>query len=128
MEGKRGALYSMQYSGSPLLAKRAAFVGHQVAWHRMGTQSEVEPVESSREPMEDQAQEPERMMEDQIGVGRVHQRKPGSQAHFCITCSFPVAVFGRLYPCLHAFCIACASDMADCYMWVLCCHLPDQLG
>jgi hypothetical protein len=58
----------------------------------------------------------EQQTEEPAGVGHIHQRKAGSQAHFCITCSFPVAVFGRLYPCLHAFCIACASEMSDCYM------------
>jgi E3 ubiquitin-protein ligase Hakai len=62
------------------------------------------------------AQGTEQQSEEAAGVGHIHQRKAGTQAHFCITCSFPVAVFGRLYPCLHAFCIACASEMSDCYM------------
>ena len=57
-------------------------------------------------------------MEEQepMSIGFVHDRKTGDKAHFCICCSFPVAIFGRLYPCLHAYCLACASDMDSCFM------------
>ncbi len=51
-----------------------------------------------------------------VTFGAVVERKPGSKTHFCITCAFPVAVFGRLYPCLHAYCLTCATDMQTCFM------------
>ncbi len=34
--------------------------------------------------------------------------------HFCISCEFPIAVYGRVWPCLHVFCLSCAADMAKC--------------
>jgi hypothetical protein len=49
-------------------------------------------------------------------LGTLVDRRPGQRTHFCITCACPVAVYGRLYPCLHAYCLACASDMAACFM------------
>ncbi|KAG1668311.1 hypothetical protein FOA52_011208 [Chlamydomonas sp. UWO 241] len=52
------------------------------------------------------------------GVGHVVPRVTGDKSHFCICCSFPILVYGRLYPCLHAFCLACATDMSGCFM----CH------
>jgi hypothetical protein len=36
--------------------------------------------------------------------------------HFCISCSFPIATYGRLYPCLHTYCLVCATDMERCNM------------
>jgi hypothetical protein len=43
----------------------------------------------------------------------------GSKVHMCIQCDFPVAVYGRIWPCLHAFCLCCASDMAKCSLCAL---------
>ena len=40
----------------------------------------------------------------------------GRRIHFCCACSMPAAIFGRLYPCLHAFCLTCASDMEGCFV------------
>jgi hypothetical protein len=49
-------------------------------------------------------------------LGYVHQRALGDKTHFCITCSFPIATYGRLYPCLHTYCLVCATDMERCFM------------
>jgi hypothetical protein len=46
----------------------------------------------------------------------IHPRKPGSKVHFCSSCVFPIAQYGRLLPCMHAFCLSCATDMVTCYM------------
>jgi hypothetical protein len=58
----------------------------------------------------------EAMTEPEASFGSLVQRAPGNKVHLCISCNFPVAVFGRLYPCLHAYCLACASDMATCFL------------
>lgn len=50
------------------------------------------------------------------GLGHSRPRKPGDKAHFCISCSFPVSTFGRLYPCLHTYCLVCATDMTACHV------------
>lgn len=55
-------------------------------------------------------------MEEPCSIGHVQRRLPGDRSHFCVSCSFPIAVYGRLYPCLHAFCLACASDMEECFL------------
>jgi len=52
-------------------------------------------------------------------VGHIHERRGGDKTHFCVSCSLPIAVYGRLQPCLHAFCLSCASDMDGCFLWVL---------
>ncbi len=53
----------------------------------------------------------------QAGTGALEGK--GSRVHMCIQCDFPVAVYGRIWPCLHAFCLCCASDMAKCSLCVL---------
>lgn len=55
-------------------------------------------------------------MEAPTQLGYVHRRSMGDKTHFCITCSFPVATYGRLYPCLHTYCLVCATDMERCHM------------
>jgi hypothetical protein len=45
-------------------------------------------------------------------LGYVQRRS----THFCISCSFPIATYGRLYPCLHTYCLVCATDMERCNM------------
>ncbi|KAG6532775.1 E3 ubiquitin-protein ligase HAKAI homolog [Zingiber officinale] len=49
-------------------------------------------------------------------VGRRSRRSPGDRVHFCIRCDFPVAIYGRLVPCEHVFCLACARSDASCYL------------
>lgn len=78
-----------------------------------------QPAVAQDEWLEDKAQDDEGVQQEEEQVyyiGSLHQRKPGDRTHFCISCSFPVAVFGRIYPCLHAYCLACASDMSSCFM------------
>ena len=53
---------------------------------------------------------------DATPAGYVHERRGGDKTHFCVACSFPIAVYGRLQPCLHAFCLSCASDMDGCFL------------
>jgi hypothetical protein len=38
------------------------------------------------------------------------------RAHACVVCDFPIAAYGRLMPCLHAFCLQCASTLPVCYL------------
>ena len=49
-------------------------------------------------------------------IGYVQARKPGDKTHFCVGCSFPIAIYGRLHPCFHTFCLACATDMDSCFV------------
>ena len=39
--------------------------------------------------------------------------------HVCINCDYPIAIYGRIWPCLHAFCLSCASEMAKCSLCAL---------
>lgn len=39
--------------------------------------------------------------------------------HVCINCEYPIAIYGRIWPCLHAFCLSCASEMAKCSLCAL---------
>ncbi len=57
------------------------------------------------------------------GVPR--DRKPGSKVHVCIKCDTPIAVYGVLHPCKHAFCFSCATEMGStCY---LCFRAVDEI-
>ncbi len=48
---------------------------------------------------------------DVPGAGlRVQEGK----VHFCILCEYPVAVYGRVWPCLHSYCLSCASSLPSC--------------
>jgi hypothetical protein len=40
------------------------------------------------------------------------------KTHFCVTCRAPIAAYGRLLPCMHTYCLCCATDMARCFMCV----------
>eukprot|EP01105_Mastigella_eilhardi_P000595 TRINITY_DN10695_c0_g1_i1.p2 TRINITY_DN10695_c0_g1~~TRINITY_DN10695_c0_g1_i1.p2 ORF type:complete len:130 (-),score=29.13 TRINITY_DN10695_c0_g1_i1:4-393(-) len=41
-------------------------------------------------------------------VGKLQARVPGGPPHLCRTCHRPIAVYGRILPCLHVFCYSCA--------------------
>ncbi|CAD5191021.1 E3 ubiquitin-protein ligase HAKAI homolog [Musa acuminata AAA Group] len=47
-------------------------------------------------------------------VGRRSRRNLGERVHFCVRCDFPIAMYGRLVPCEHAFCLTCARSDASC--------------
>ncbi|KAL4198031.1 hypothetical protein AMTRI_Chr03g138160 [Amborella trichopoda] len=49
-------------------------------------------------------------------VGRRSRRLLGERIHFCVRCDFPIAIYGRLSPCEHAFCLACARSDSSCYL------------
>nr|CAD1830728.1 unnamed protein product [Ananas comosus var. bracteatus] len=49
-------------------------------------------------------------------VGRRHRRQAGEKVHFCVRCDLPIAIYGRLTPCEHAFCLTCARSEASCYL------------
>ncbi|KAI7735242.1 hypothetical protein M8C21_028373 [Ambrosia artemisiifolia] len=49
-------------------------------------------------------------------VGRRSRRPLGERVHFCVQCDFPIAVYGRLIPCEHAFCLDCARSDSICYL------------
>jgi hypothetical protein len=48
--------------------------------------------------------------------GRLVAPGPGARAHFCVACDSPIAVYGHLIPCMHTYCLACATDMPVCLM------------
>jgi hypothetical protein len=48
--------------------------------------------------------------------GRLGPRTPGARVHICIACDAPVAVYGHLLPCMHTYCLACATDMPACFV------------
>ncbi|CAH8338202.1 unnamed protein product [Eruca vesicaria subsp. sativa] len=49
-------------------------------------------------------------------VGRRSRRQVGERVHFCVRCDFPIAIYGRLSPCDHAFCLECARSDSICYL------------
>jgi E3 ubiquitin-protein ligase Hakai len=49
-------------------------------------------------------------------AGQLDPRLRGRRTHACVCCDFPIAVYGRCAPCLHAFCLTCAAGMAQCIM------------
>ncbi|XP_039055825.1 E3 ubiquitin-protein ligase HAKAI homolog isoform X2 [Hibiscus syriacus] len=49
-------------------------------------------------------------------VGRRSRRQLGERVHFCVRCEFPIAIYGRLSPCEHAFCLDCARSDSICYL------------
>lgn len=49
-------------------------------------------------------------------VGRRSRRHLGERVHFCVRCDYPIAVYGRLSPCEHAFCLECARSESICYL------------
>lgn len=49
-------------------------------------------------------------------VGRKSRRHLGERVHFCVRCDFPIAIYGRLSPCEHAFCLDCARSDSICYL------------
>ncbi|KAL0338229.1 UNVERIFIED_CONTAM: E3 ubiquitin-protein ligase HAKAI [Sesamum angustifolium] len=50
-------------------------------------------------------------------VGRRSRRQLGERVHFCVRCDFPIAIYGRLSPCEHAFCLDCARSDSLCYLF-----------
>ncbi|KAL9242988.1 hypothetical protein vseg_016933 [Gypsophila vaccaria] len=49
-------------------------------------------------------------------IGRRSRRQLAERVHFCVRCDFPIAVYGRLSPCDHAFCLDCARSDSICYL------------
>ncbi|KAI3830297.1 hypothetical protein L1987_04435 [Smallanthus sonchifolius] len=49
-------------------------------------------------------------------AGRRSRRLNGGRVHFCVQCDFPIAIYGRLVPCEHAFCLDCARSDSICYL------------
>ncbi|KAF5198779.1 E3 ubiquitin-protein ligase hakai-like protein [Thalictrum thalictroides] len=49
-------------------------------------------------------------------AGRRSRRHLGERVHFCVCCDFPIAIYGRLSPCEHAFCLDCARSDSSCYL------------
>lgn len=49
-------------------------------------------------------------------VGRRSRRQLAERVHFCVRCDFPIAIYGRLSPCEHAFCLDCARSDSICYL------------
>lgn len=49
-------------------------------------------------------------------IGRRSRRQLGERVHFCVRCDFPIAIYGRLSPCEHAFCLDCARSDSICYL------------
>ncbi|XP_078440074.1 RING/U-box superfamily protein [Wolffia australiana] len=49
-------------------------------------------------------------------IGRRSRRHLGERVHFCVCCDHPIAVYGRLMPCEHAFCLTCARSDSSCYL------------
>ncbi|KAJ9565415.1 hypothetical protein OSB04_001381 [Centaurea solstitialis] len=49
-------------------------------------------------------------------IGRRSRRPLGERVHFCVQCDFPIAIYGRLIPCEHAFCLDCARSDSICYL------------
>ncbi|KAG4936802.1 hypothetical protein JHK82_051020 [Glycine max] len=49
-------------------------------------------------------------------LGRRSRRQLGERVHFCVRCDFPIAIYGRLIPCEHAFCLDCARSDSMCYL------------
>ncbi|KAI9152862.1 hypothetical protein LWI28_002264 [Acer negundo] len=49
-------------------------------------------------------------------VGRRSRRQLGERVHFCVGCDFPIAIYGRLNPCEHVFCLDCARSDSICYL------------
>ncbi|KAL8154457.1 hypothetical protein V2J09_012217 [Rumex salicifolius] len=47
-------------------------------------------------------------------VGRRSRRQLGERVHFCVRCDFPIAIYGRLTPCEHVFCLDCARSDSIC--------------
>lgn len=49
-------------------------------------------------------------------VGRRSRRQLGERVHFCVHCDLPIAVYGRLSPCDHVFCLDCARSDSFCFI------------
>ncbi|KAJ1694136.1 hypothetical protein LUZ63_010834 [Rhynchospora breviuscula] len=49
-------------------------------------------------------------------IGRRSRRPLGERVHICSRCDFPIAIYGRLTPCEHAFCLTCARSDSSCYL------------
>jgi len=49
-------------------------------------------------------------------IGYSVEHKLGQKRHFCVHCQFPINTYGRINPCLHTFCLSCATDMPTCFV------------
>jgi E3 ubiquitin-protein ligase Hakai len=50
-------------------------------------------------------------------VGVKARRRPGDKVHICVRCNFPIAVYGRLDPCEHVYCLTCAKLDSTCFLY-----------
>nr|AYQ93007.1 E3 ubiquitin-protein ligase Hakai-like protein [Lupinus angustifolius] len=48
-------------------------------------------------------------------LGRRSRCQLGERVRFCVRCDFPIAIYGRLSPCEHVFCLDCARSDSLCY-------------
>eukprot|EP01025_Chloroclados_australasicus_P029088 TRINITY_DN2892_c0_g2_i1.p1 TRINITY_DN2892_c0_g2~~TRINITY_DN2892_c0_g2_i1.p1 ORF type:complete len:124 (-),score=1.70 TRINITY_DN2892_c0_g2_i1:20-391(-) len=53
--------------------------------------------------------------DDMIGY-LAHNLGNSPKIHLCVQCQSPINIYGRLHPCLHAFCITCAAEMSTCFI------------
>ena len=54
---------------------------------------------------------------DSIGVdlvGEVVPLRDHAGPHFCLRCTMPIAIYGRLSPCNHLYCHTCAKTVKTC--------------
>ncbi|XP_024518685.1 E3 ubiquitin-protein ligase CBLL2-like [Selaginella moellendorffii] len=49
-------------------------------------------------------------------LGYAVQRRNGDKVHICTRCNFPIAIYGRLHPCEHIFCLTCARKDSICFL------------
>jgi hypothetical protein len=75
-----------------------------------------EQLEESGDAAAVAAGEAQQQQQQQQQPGRLVRRCPGNRVHFCVACLSPIAVYGRLVPCMHTYCLACATDMPVCFM------------
>ncbi len=43
----------------------------------------------------------------------------GETIHICVLCEHPAATYGRLWPCLHTYCLTCAAGLDQCSLCAL---------
>eukprot|EP01023_Acetabularia_acetabulum_P061825 TRINITY_DN7520_c0_g1_i8.p3 TRINITY_DN7520_c0_g1~~TRINITY_DN7520_c0_g1_i8.p3 ORF type:complete len:127 (-),score=2.42 TRINITY_DN7520_c0_g1_i8:402-782(-) len=46
----------------------------------------------------------------------VQLTEDSAKIHLCVQCQSPINTYGRLHPCLHAYCLTCAAEMSICYI------------
>lgn len=94
----------------------AASIGHTLSFRLGGWRdSRVrEPRVHAYTAMANATAEP--ALEEGGGPATAAPAPAAPRTHCCSACSFPVAAYGRLVPCRHAFCLACATGHALCFL------------